>query len=55
MTIWIGTKPKRVKFYLLIGLVLVLALVGCALAFAMPSQVPPIEIEYGQPVPVVMP
>ena len=54
MTIWIGTKPKRTKFYLMIGLVLVLLLVGCVLVFASP-QIPSIPIEYGEPVPVVIP
>lgn len=53
MTVWIPTKPKRTKFYLLVGLVLVLALVGCVLVFGMPSQVPIIPIEYGEPVPVI--
>ena len=54
MAIWIGTKPKRTKLYLIIGLVLVLLLVGCALTFASP-QIPPIPIEYGEPVPIVVP
>lgn len=55
MTIWIGTRPKRTKFYLMIGLILLLAVICCVAVFGMPSQVPAIECEYGSPVPIVLP
>lgn len=53
MTIWIGTKSKRTKFYLMVFLALALVAVTCVLVFASgPYQIP---IEYGEPVPVVLP
>lgn len=55
MTIWIGTRPKRTRLYLMVFLVLALIAVTCVLVFAMPSQMHIIPCEYGEPVPVVLP
>jgi len=52
MANWIRTH--RVKFYLMLFLVLAIVFVGCVFVFASP-QIPSIPIEYGEPVPIIVP
>lgn len=54
MTIWIGTKPKRARLFVMLLLILAVLAVTCIMVFAMPGQVIA-PCEYGEPVPIVLP